>query len=110
MPELGSFSFLYGPVLAFLAVGVLALLLRWVYATPPSAVRRVRRPGPGEPRDYGLLTAVASVERSEDADRLRAFLAGHGIRATVGDDDRGEFRVLVFHADSAAARELVVRG
>lgn len=110
MPDWGSFSFLYGPLLAFLAVGVLALLLRWVYATPPSAVRRVRRPGPGEPRDYGLLTPVASVGRSEDAVRLREFLADHGIRATVGDDDRGEFRVLVFTADEAAARELVVRG
>lgn len=109
MPQLGSLSFLYGPVLAFLAVGVLALLLRWVYATPP-AVRRVRRPGPGEPRDYGLLTPVADVPRLEDGARLRALLAGHGIRATVGDDDRGGYRVLVFHADEAAARELVVRG
>ena len=110
MPELGSLSFLYGPTLAFVAVGVLALLLRWVYATPPGVVRRPRRPGPGESRDYGLLATVATVAQPEDGARLRDLLQRHGIRATVGDDDRGRCTVLVFTADEAAARELVVRG
>ncbi|MDP9408498.1 MAG: DUF2007 domain-containing protein [Actinomycetota bacterium] len=109
MPELGSLSFLFGPAVAFLAVGFLALVLRWVYATPPT-VRRVRRPGPGEARDYGLLTPVAAVATQADGLRLRGLLADHGIRATLGDDEHGQHRVLVFAADAERARELVVHG
>jgi len=109
MPELGSLSFLFGPVLAFVAVGFLALLLRWVYATPP-AIRRVPRPSPGESRDYGLLAPVATVSDPEGAARLRDLLSSNGIRATIGDDEQGQLRVLVFAADAVRARALVVRG
>jgi hypothetical protein len=106
VPELGSLSFLYGPVLAFGLLGILVLLMRWVFSTSHRVPRAVP-PAPGEPRDYGLLTSVATVESRDDADRLRGLLAGHSIRATVGDTPDGRAEVLVFAGAAGRARDLL---
>lgn len=106
MPELGSLSFLYGPVLAFLLLGVLALMMRWVFSTD-HRVRRAVPPAPGEPRDYGLLTSVATVASQEEAARLRGLLARHSIRATVGGTPDGRAEVLVFAGAAGRARNLL---
>jgi hypothetical protein len=58
MPSWGSYSYAYGPVVAFLAIGVLVLMLRWAFARGGSVVERPSRPG--DPDEYGLLDAVAA--------------------------------------------------
>lgn len=92
------------PVVALVALALLAALLRWTWRRGTSLVGR---PGtPGAPRDYGLLVPV-----SRPGDRARAtaecrVLARAGIRATVADSTEGPC-VLVFPDDAErAATEL----
>lgn len=84
----------------------------WVRAFRQLAARRHARAYP-----YGLLAPVARVATTETAEKVRAFLAGHGIRSTVAPSPphwrrRGvraqlHVQVLVFIEDVSLARHLV---
>ncbi len=104
MPSLGSYSFAYGPVVAFAVVGLLALLLRWTFRRGTSLV--APRPKAGAPDDYGLLVAVASPPSFAEAELIRARLAAQGIRATLAPTTEGP-RVLVFPDEARTARALL---
>lgn len=110
----GDYGWVYfgRPLLFVVVVGVVLLLLRWVF-TPERPARRagsVDSAVPG-PRDFGLLVPVATVRTEDDARLLRDVLAGHGIRGTVApagaDGPPGALHVLVFRTDSVRARSLV---
>jgi hypothetical protein len=102
--SLGSYSFAYGPVVAFAVVGLLALLLRWTFRRGGSLV--APRPKVGDPDDYGLLVAVASPATFAEAELIRARLVGQGIRATLAPTTQGP-RVLVFPDEARTARALL---
>lgn len=85
-------------LIAFLAMGLIALICRWVFSPTHTAVRR-----PSGPADYGLLTPVAHAPTRADALMLRDLLASQGIRASVGR----EHEVLVFATDAKRAKALV---
>ena len=104
MPSLGSYSFAYGPVVAFAVVGLLALLLRWTFRRGGSLVQS--RPRVGEPEDYGLLVPVAAPATFAEAELIRARLVGQGIRATLAPTTQGP-RVLVFPDEERTARALL---
>jgi hypothetical protein len=89
---------------AFGAVGVLALILRWAYRRGGSLVMRpVRR---GLPTDYGLLVPVAAPRSVADGEALHQRLTEAGVRATVAETEDGP-RVLVFPDDEDRARALL---
>ena len=90
--------------MAFLAVGVLALALRWIYGSrrPP----RHRRHVPAD-RDFGLLEQVVLVPDRGSANALRAVLSDAGIRSTLAARRDGDIEVLVFPPDAERARRLV---
>jgi hypothetical protein len=90
------------PFIAVAGLAVIMLICRWVFSTDH---RQAPAAPPARP-DYGLLEPAAVVRTREDADMLRAVLRDAGIRASVTQSDAG-FAVLVFHADSVAARDLV---
>lgn len=104
MPQLGSYSPLYGPVVALAVVGLLALLLRWTFRRGSSLV--APPPRPGAPDDYGLLVPVASPSTFAEAEVIRARLVGHGVRATLAPTTDGP-RVLVFRDEARVARALL---
>lgn len=104
VPELGSYSALYGPLVAFGVVGLLALLLRWAFRRGSSLV--AAPPRPGAPDDYGLLVAVAAPSSFAEAELIRARLVGYGVRATLAPTTEGP-RVLVFHEEARVARALL---
>lgn len=107
MPQ-NSFSFLYGPVVAVLALGVIILICRWVFSTDHRDDRTARRLEKARSRgDYGLLVPVTRVRTADDAEMLRGVLRNAGIRCTVTQEDDG-VDVLVFRADAGRARELVL--
>jgi hypothetical protein len=100
----GSFSFVFGPLAALAAVGVLMLLLRWAFSTGHSLVER--RPDVGSPEQYGLLVPVAEPPTFVEAEVVRRRLRDAGLRATLAPTTEGP-RVLVFPEDVKAARLLL---
>jgi hypothetical protein len=110
VPVVSSFHFLLGPVVAVAALGLIALICRWVFSTDHRDDRTTRRTEKAlAAGDYGLLVPVATVRTRADADMLRDVLRGSGVRAGVsaGTSDDGRHQVLVFQKDLARARELV---
>lgn len=100
----GSYSFAFGPVLAFLAVGVLALLLRWAFSSGHSVVER--RPRQGTEGEYGLLVPVAAPGTYIEGEMVRRKLVDAGVRATLAPTSEGP-RVMVFPEDASVARALL---
>jgi hypothetical protein len=100
----GSLSFAIAPLIAFAALGVLALLLRWAFAPGRSLV--ARRPRVGTSAEYGLLVPVASPPTVVQAEIVRRHLVAHGVRATLAPATDGP-TVLVWPEDAATAREVL---
>lgn len=101
MASWGSYSYLFGPVVAFLLVALLVLLLRWTFSRGRSVVERPSHRGRAS--DYGLLVAVAEPATFVEAELIRRKLVDAGIRATLAPTTEGP-RVMVFGADAGAAR------
>ena len=40
MPTWGSYSYVYGPIMALVAIGILVLVLRWAFGRGSSVVER----------------------------------------------------------------------
>ena len=104
MSAWGSYSFLFGPVLALAAIGVIILLLRWAFSSGHSLVER--RPTRGTEREYGLLVTVAAPKTFVEAEVLRRKLEDAGLRATLAPTVQGP-RVMVFPEDASVARALL---
>lgn len=99
-----SYGFLWQPVAALVAVGVLALLLRWAFGRGRSVVAGPSRRGRAD--EYGLLVAVAEPATFVEAEVLRRRLESAGLRATLAPTTEGP-RVLVFPRDEHVAREVL---
>lgn len=100
----GSYSYLFGPLVALVLVAVLAVLLRWAFGRGHSLVQR--RPRAGAETDYGLLVPVAEPGTFIEAEVLRRRLLDAGLRATLAPTTQGP-RVLVFPEDERTARALL---
>jgi hypothetical protein len=114
MPSWGSASFMFGPLVAFAVVAVLAGLLKWTFGHGHSLVER-----PSTARDessYGLLVAVATVTGRRhagggegagvEAERMCRTLSDAGIRATRAVTATGE-KIMVFAVDEQRARQVL---
>jgi hypothetical protein len=100
----GSYSFLFGPLVAFGTVGVFVLILRWACSHGGSLVQR--RPGTGSESEYGLLVPVAAPATFVEAEMLRRRLIEHNIRATLAPTTDGP-RVMVFPDELRAAQAVL---
>ncbi|HEX3814124.1 MAG TPA: hypothetical protein VHX59_14925 [Mycobacteriales bacterium] len=89
-------------LILLVVVGVLILVLRWVYR--PSTPRRGLPPRTG---DFGLLRTVSSTGSPAEAAALRAVLSDAGIRSTTDRATDGQVEVLVFADDVERARLLL---
>jgi hypothetical protein len=100
-----GYAYLWGPVLTFLVVALLALVLRWAYpGRRTSLVSRRARPGPAT--DYGLLVTVAAPASEEEAAWCVRRLTNGGIQATVAHTVEGR-RIMVWPDDERRARKLL---
>ena len=97
--DAGSLHFLVGPGIALIAVALIALFLRWAFASSASAGPRSRDE---------LLTPVATLTRRESALALRAVLSDAGIRSTIREPAAHRADVLVFPEDLERARALAM--
>ena len=96
--DAGSLHFLVGPVIALLSLGLIALFLRWAFASGSVAPRSREE----------LLTPVATLTRKESALALRAVLSDAGIRSTIREPAAHRADVLVFPEDLDRARALAL--
>jgi hypothetical protein len=104
VPSWGSYSFLFGPLVAFAVVGLLSLVLRWTFSRGHSLV--TGPPRVGAPDDYGLLVSVAEPGTFVEAELIAARLRDAGLRATLAPTSEGP-RVMVFERDRAKALNLL---
>jgi hypothetical protein len=98
--DAGSLHYAVGPVIALIAIGLIALFLRWAFASGSSSAPRTG----GEE----LLTPVATLTRRESALALRAVLSDAGIRSTIREPAAHRTDVLVFPEDLERARALAL--
>src|SRR5438309_952843 len=83
----GSIS---GEVTVLVALLVLVLVMRWVFA--PSARRGRSRPVDAtESKELGLLSVIASELPRSEAMRRRAVLGADGIRSSMSGRSDGRF-------------------
>jgi hypothetical protein len=100
----------FGTLIAFAVIGLLAVLLRWIFGRdsgPGRSTKGFPVPLPVTVEDYGLLCAVAIAHDHRAAASVQARLAAAGIRATLAAGPDGRVRVLVFENQVEAARRLV---
>jgi hypothetical protein len=102
----GGSSYLFGPLIALIVVGVLALLLRWAFGKGGSLV--ARRPKPGPESDYGLLVSIASPATYVEGEMLRRRILDAGLHATLVQTAAGP-RLMVWEQDELAARALLAQ-
>jgi hypothetical protein len=96
--DAGSLPYAVGPVIALITLGLIAVFLRWAFASgSPTAT----------PREE-LLTPVATLTRRESALALRAVLSDAGIRSTIREPAAHRTDVLVFPEDLERARTLAL--
>ncbi len=92
-------------LISMLIVGLLALLLRWAFSGRRTSLVE-RRPGVGDPADYGLLVPVAAPGSFVEGEMLRRRLLDAGLRASLVSTSDGP-RVMVFPEDEKTARALL---
>lgn len=101
----GSYSYAFGPVVAFIAIGVLVVILRWAFGSKKTSVVAAAA-RPGTEADYGMLVPVASPSNYVDGEMLRRRLENAGIRANLATTLDGP-RVLVWPTDEQRARDVI---
>lgn len=101
---MGSYSYVFGPLMALGAIGLLVVLLRWAFSRGGSVV--ARPPRPGREGDYGLLVSIASPGSYVEGEMARQRLVEAGLRATLAQTVDGP-RLMVFARDESRAREVL---
>ncbi len=99
----GSYSFLYGPMLALAALAGLALVARWA-STSSSLIETPPMPGAAE--EYGLMIPVASPANARASREAASRLVDAGVRCREVDTTEGR-RIMVWAEDVAAARAVL---
>lgn len=100
----GSFSFLFGPLVAAGGLAILIVILRWAFRRGESVVAAPARSGATE--EYGLLVSVAAPGSYAEGEITRRRLEDAGIRANLAHTLDGP-RVMVWPADENRARQIL---
>lgn len=101
-----SYSYVVGPMIAFVGLGLLVILLRWAFSRGGSLIPAPARKG--TPDEYGLLVPIASPPNYIEGEMLRRRLEEARIRATLAQTVDGP-RLMVFPGDEQAARDVLTR-
>lgn len=100
--DAGNLQYAAGPGIAFLALLLIAVFMRWAFGTGYGRGR------PAAPASDELLTRIATLSRRESALALRAVLSDAGIRSTIRCPAPHRADILVFPEDADRARALAV--
>jgi hypothetical protein len=100
----GSYSFLFGPTVAVVALVVLAFVMRWAFSSGASIVSKPARTG--TPAEYGVLVPIAEPTDPQQAAAMQQILSHAGYAVTVAETTEG-LRLLAWPAQAAAASALL---
>jgi hypothetical protein len=100
----GSYSFLFGPLMGLIGVGLLLGVSRWMSGGSGSVM--LPPPSPAPPEGYGLMVPVADPRGSQEALELCRILADAGVRSQAVMTSEG-LRVMVWAQDVGRARTLL---
>ena len=104
MGNWGSYSFLFGPMLALIALVGLALVSRWASQTGTSLIEGPATQGTAE--EYGLMIPVASPANARASRDVAGRLTAAGVRCREVTTTDGP-RVMVWAEDVARARAVL---
>lgn len=104
VPTWNAYSYVFGPLLAAVALGVLVLILRWAFSRGSSVVAAPATPGRTD--DYGLLVEAATPQSYIDGEMWRQKLEAEGVRANLATTLDGP-RILVWPADVQRAQVIL---
>ncbi len=104
MSSWGSYSFLYGPALAVLALAALAFVARWASRSGGSLIEEPSKPGTAE--EYGLMIPVASPVSDRSSREVAATLRAAGVGCAEVHTTEGR-RIMVWPDDVARARSVL---
>lgn len=107
MPSWNAYSFIFGPLIGFLGLGIMILVLKWGFRRGGSLIARPAEPG--KATEYGLLVPIASPNTFIEGEVLRRTLIDAGIKANLANTNDGP-RVMVWPKDEKAARQILSRG
>lgn len=104
MPAWESYSYIFGPLVAFSAIGLFVLILKWSSQRGTSVV--AGPPRSGTEAEYGLLVVVSRPSNYGDGEIQRRTLEAAGIKATLAYTLDGP-RLMVWPADAERASTLI---
>ena len=104
MPAWSSFSYFFGPLVAFFGLGIMVLILRWAFARGGSVVERAAKSG--NPDEYGILVPIASPSNYIEGEVLRRSLIDAGLRASLAQTNDGP-RIMVWPKDVENAKKIL---
>ena len=104
MPAWSSFSYFFGPLVAFFGLGIMVLILRWAFARGGSVVERAAKSG--NPDEYGILVPIASPSNYIEGEVLRRSLIDAGLRASLAQTNDGP-RIMVWPKDIENAKKIL---
>ena len=107
MQAWNSFSYFFGPFVAFVGIGLMVIVLRWGFARGGSLVERPAKPG--NPNEYGMLVPVATPSNYIEGEMLRQSLVSSGIRASLAQTNEGP-RIMVWPKDEVKAKQILKQG
>ena len=101
-----SYSYVFGPMMALIVIGLLVLVLRWAFSSKKTSVVAAAAKS-GAADEYGMLVPVASPASFIDGEMVRRRLEDAGIRANLANTLDGP-RVLVWPKDEDRARQVLI--
>ena len=104
MPSWNAFSYLFGPLVAFLGLGIMVLVLRWGFSGKKSLIERSVKQD--VPSNYGLMQVAAAPANLIEGEMLRRLLLDAGLRANLTNTLDGP-KVMVWPDDLAKAKEIL---
>lgn len=90
--------------MAFSALGIMVLILRWAFARGGSVVERAAKSG--NPDEYGMLVPIASPSNYIEGEVLRRSLVDAGLRASLAQTNDGP-RIMVWPKDVEVAKQVI---
>lgn len=104
MPTWDSYSFIFGPLVAFLGIGIMVVILKWGFGKKSSLIQRPVTQGKQD--QYGLMIPLFSPKNLIEGEMQRRFLIDSGFRINLASTLDGA-RLMVWPEDLTKAKKII---